>query len=315
MITVAALSPSLDITFVVPRLRLGEIHRPAAVHRVAGGKPLNLARAAVTVGASVATVAILGGSNGHFIEGALAEAGIDVRVVRIPDETRTCVSIASDDRDDLTEVYPYAPPVPEQVWQAFCTELVTELGDRSGWLAINGSTPQGLAPRDFAELVRIGHSAGLRVAVDTHGEALAAALPAGPDLVKINRQEAAALLDRDAAGADLADLAELTKIIGDRSGGDVIITDGADGAIGRGRQGHSHRVTPPAGVVGRYPVGSGDAFLGGYLAAIDSGALLPEALRLATGAAAANALVPGPGNLDFGTADDLAARAVVTELR
>lgn len=312
MITVAALSPSLDITFVVPRLRLGEIHRPDAVHRVAGGKPLNLARAAVTVGASVSTVAILGGSNGRFIEAALVEAGIGVRAVQIPEETRTCVSIAAGDRDDLTEIYPYAPPVPEQAWQAFRTELDAELGDRSGWLAINGSTPQGLAPDDFAALVRIGRSAGLRVAVDTHGEALAAALPAGPDLVKINRQEAAALLNQDAAGADLADL---TTIIGDRSGGEVIITDGADGAIGRDRQGRSHRVTPPPGVVGRFPVGSGDAFLGGYLAAIESGAALPEALRLATGSAAANALLPGPGNLDSGTADDLAARAVLTELQ
>ena len=43
MITVAGLSPSLDLTYLVDSLRLGAIHRPTAVVRCAGGKALNMA--------------------------------------------------------------------------------------------------------------------------------------------------------------------------------------------------------------------------------------------------------------------------------
>jgi len=49
---------------------------------------------------------------------------------------------------------------------------------------------------------------------------------------------------------------------------------------------------------GRYPVGSGDAFLGGLVAALDHGRELPDALRQATAAGAANAALPGAGVLD-----------------
>ena len=76
MITVAALAPSLDLTYVVDRLELGRIHRPIEVVRCAGGKPLNMARAAATLGADVEVVALLGGATGQILHDALTDAGI-----------------------------------------------------------------------------------------------------------------------------------------------------------------------------------------------------------------------------------------------
>lgn len=312
MITVAALSPSLDITYLVDRLRLGEIHRPTETHRVAGGKPFNLARAAATMGARVDTVAVLGGATGRFLEQELLAAGIAVRAVASPAESRTCVSIASADRGDLTEIYPYAPAVPAEVWQQFCDVLADGLDGRPGWLAINGSAPQGLAADAFATLAATARDAGLQVAVDTHGAALAAVLDAEPALVKINRVEAADLLGRD--GGD-ADLAELAGHIGGRTGGAVIITDGRDGAVARRPDGTLRRAVLPADVVGHYPVGSGDAFLGGWLAATDAGAPADEALRAAIGCGAANALCPGAGTFDPDRARRIAAQVTVRSVR
>ena len=65
---------------------------------------------------------------------------------------------------------------------------------------------------------------------------------------------------------------------------------------------------------GRYPVGSGDAFLAGLVVALERGDPWPDALRLALGAAAANAELPGAGALDAARADVLAARAEIREL-
>jgi fructose-1-phosphate kinase PfkB-like protein len=64
-------------------------------------------------------------------------------------------------------------------------------------------------------------------------------------------------------------------------------------------------------VRGRYPVGSGDAFLAGLVTALDRGDDWEAALRLALGAATANAEMPGAGKLDPARASALAAQAEV----
>jgi hypothetical protein len=64
----------------------------------------------------------------------------------------------------------------------------------------------------------------------------------------------------------------------------------------------------------RYPVGSGDAFLAGLVVGLDRDEPWPAALRLALGAAAANAALPGAGTLDASKVGDLAARADVREV-
>lgn len=310
MITVAALSPSLDVTYLVDSLQPGQIHRPREVHKVAGGKPLNLARAAATLGAGVSTVVILGGATGTLIEKELQGTGIDLRTVSGDAETRTCISIASSDRSDLTEIYERTPGLSEEVWRQFCTELGGQLAGRGGWLAINGSPPTGLDPNALAELTALAHRAGVRVAVDVSGPSLAAVLAATPDLVKINRAEATDLLS-EADGTDLGTMAD--RIAG-RTGGSVIITDGSDGAVGRAPGEAPFRVGVPAEVIGSYPVGSGDSFLAGLLTALDGGADTATAVRYASGSGAANALTPGPGNLDPEMARRIAEQVALEDL-
>ena len=135
MITVAGLTPSVDLTYVVDHLELGRIHRPTEVVRRAGGKPLNLARAAAALGADVSIVAVLGGWTGDWLADELARAEIAVHRVTTPVLTRTCVSISAADSEELTELYEYAEPIPADVWTQAREALITEL-DRTaaaGW--------------------------------------------------------------------------------------------------------------------------------------------------------------------------------------
>ena len=94
-----------------------------------------------------------------------------------------------------------------------------------------------------------------------------------------------------------------------RTGGMVVLTDGVAGAVGCDGS-RVLRARGP-GVRGAYPVGSGDAFLGGLVAALDRGADLADGLRLGMACGTANALVPGPGRLDRATAYALAARSPI----
>ena len=113
-------------------------------------------------------------------------------------------------------------------------------------------------------------AAGVRVALDAEGERLRLALEAQPDVVKVNASEAAELLGvptarRDEAMAAAQKLRELAG--GDGHAG--IVTRGADGVVVAAPDGALYE-----GVLyvrGRYPVGSGDAFLAGLVAGLDAG--------------------------------------------
>jgi len=299
VLTVAALTPSLDLTYLVPTLAVGEIHRTPSLVRCAGGKALNMARAATTVGANPQVVAILGGETGDLLTAMLRHEAMSLVAVPSPAETRICVSIAAADAPGLTEVYQEAAAVPDEVWTAFQAALEQGLTGDPGWLSISGRAPTG-STAGVAELVRLGHRRGVRVAVDTHGEALPEAVAARPALVKVNRYEAAELL-QVAADTELLAMAEAIR---SSSGALVVLTDGVAGSLALDGELALHADAPQ--LLGRFPVGSGDSFLGGLVAALDRQADLEQALRLATACGVANALMPGQGHFDAGAVDDIA---------
>ena len=71
MIICIAANPSIDKLFEVERLVPGAIHRPARFVQTAGGKGLNVARAAHSLGADVRAVGILRGHGGTWLVEAM----------------------------------------------------------------------------------------------------------------------------------------------------------------------------------------------------------------------------------------------------
>ncbi|GAA3733526.1 1-phosphofructokinase [Leifsonia bigeumensis] len=309
MITVVALSPSVDVTYVVDEFVLGEVHRPRSVHREAGGKSLNAARAAAALGARVSAVAALSGATGEFVAQRLADAGVELSRVGGGLETRTCVSIASATEARMTELYERATPLSDAEWQSILNVTRDLLPQRPGWLAVAGSVPSGLDDGVLARLVELGVDAGLSVAIDSHGPALGPAVDAGAALVKVNRAEAASLLGRD----DESDILEFAEAIHERSRGIVVVTDGVAGSAAT--NGQARWRVSPSEAVGAFSVGSGDSFLGGMLSALDDGADLAGALRLGAGCATANALEPGAARFDPERARSIAAELTVEQVR
>jgi len=300
-----ALSPALDVTYVVERLK--GIQRPLETVKVAGGKALNAARAAATVGAPrVAGVAVLAGGAGTDVAAHAREAGLELFTVEGQLPTRTCVSIFDRSTRELAEVYEHAVEVTVDEVDRALAAAVSAMAGQGGWYMLSG----GLSEEHARRAVRHVKAAGGRIALDTHSTALQAGLEEGPDLVKVNRAEAAELLGRD-IGAPAAELAsglyECLAEIAD--GARAIVTDGAHGAWACDGSQVLH--APPAGSIGDYPVGSGDSFLGGLVTVLDAGGTLSDALALATGAGVANAQTPGAGVLDPAFARGVASRVSV----
>jgi 1-phosphofructokinase family hexose kinase len=305
VIVCAAANPSIDKLFVVDAVTPGAIHRPERLVVRAGGKGLNVARAAHSLGADVVAVTLLGGHAGRWIAEELVEAGVRTDAVWTEGETRTSLSVAANGA--LTEFYERGVAPGPEAWEQFVARVGAAVrgGGAGGasWLAISGSLPPQVAPEESAVLVRAGHQAGVRVAVDQHGPTLAAALDAGPDLVKVNRHEAAELTGAEDPARAAAALRDRLAAAGARDP-TAVVTLGAEGAVALTG---AAMLAGNLDVLAPYPVGSGDAFLAGLLTARAAGAGWDAALAAALGAGSANAEAEGAGTLDAGRARALAA--------
>jgi 1-phosphofructokinase family hexose kinase len=309
MIVCVAANPSVDKLFEVGRVEVGTIHRPIAFTQVPGGKGLNCARAAHALGADVTATGILAGHAGRWVEEALAAEGVSARFAWVDGETRASLSVADASGRGLTEFYERGTDIGPGGWERL-EDVVRELCAGASWMTISGNVPLGAPADAYARLTRIAAGAGVLVALDARDEALALGLDAGPAIVKVNAEEAGGLLGGDVRGE--ADAALAVREIRSRIRGEsaaVIVTRGAEGAV---------VVAPDNAVLrarlyerGPYPVGSGDAFLGGLVSALEQGHDWDAALRAALGAAAANAEVPGAGRLETARARALAGRAHV----
>ena len=302
MIVALALSPSLDITYQVSRLHAHDITHPSAISRVAGGKALNLARVASGLNSRVHAVVALGGHQGNWVAEMLAGDNIPCTVVPLRRSTRSCISIVeASGGDSSTDLYEPATPVDRDEWEAFAPAALQApvsvgVGAEPTRFVFSGSLPAGVQPSALADLLERLRKRGAWVAVDSSGAGLLACAP-HCDLVKINRAEAIALLRGDAADSAAAALSvrSAALAIAERFGAEVIVTDGVRGgfAVFAGRE---TALAPPANR-GRFPAGSGDAFLAGLLVGLNRGGSIDEVLQLANNAAERNAAVPGQGIL------------------
>jgi fructose-1-phosphate kinase PfkB-like protein len=139
-----AANASIDRLYEVDHLRLGSIHRPAVVVARPGGKGLNAARAAASLGARVTAVGIVGGRSGYWIFERLADIGVEASMLRSAGETRTCISILDRSTGSLTELYELGEELEPAAWESFEAIVAGEL-DRGdvGALAFSGSLPPG----------------------------------------------------------------------------------------------------------------------------------------------------------------------------
>lgn len=308
-IVCVAANPSIDKLFEVDEVIVGAIHRPLAFTQVPGGKGLNVARAAHALGADVTATGLLGGHAGRWVDETLAAEGVSARFAWVDGETRASLSVAARDRDGLTEFYEAGAEVGPDGWSRL-EDLVRELLRAATWLTISGNAPPGAPREGYARLVRMARDADVRVALDARDEVLELAVAAGPDVVKVNAEEAGTLLGLavDSVGA----ATDAAVAIRDRvpPTGAAIVTRGAEGAIVAGADGSVLEARLYAR--GPYPVGSGDAFLGGLVTGLEHGEGWGPALRLALGAAAANAEMPGAGRLDPERARALARDATIS---
>lgn len=292
MIVTLTPNPSLDRTIEVEDLRRGDVHRAVASRLDPGGKGVNVSRVLAAHGVPTLAVIPAGGSEGAQLADLLAPSGVPVVSVPLSSPTRSNVTLVEPD-GTTTKINEPGPRLSPAETAAMADRLAS-FARSADWVVLSGSLPQGVSDLFYAEIVARVHDIGHRVALDTSGSALAAAVEAGPDLIKPNSDELAEL-----TGVSLhtwGDVAEQAEKLRANGVGTVLVSLGEDGALLVDSTGVSRAYAPPVEV--RSTVGAGDSTLAGFLAA---GAHGTEALRTAVAFGTAAVTLPGsamPGPTD-----------------
>jgi len=166
-----SVNAAIDKMAAVPRLVPGEIHRPQMLSVLPGGKALNVARAAGILGLDACVIAVLGGHAGDWMEEQLAARTIRTRAVRVPGETRTCLSILDRERGGLTEFYEAGLELSATGWAAVETALRAEVAanPEGALVVMAGSLLLGIFIGNRAGAIQsIGYSAKSNVSTLGH---------------------------------------------------------------------------------------------------------------------------------------------------
>jgi len=312
LILTVTLNAAIDRTVAVPNFRLGRRHRAVESRTVAGGKGINVARALTLLGRPVIATGFVGGPTGTRVLEELREESVLTDFTRIAAETRINLAVIDPTSGQQTEINERGPAVsPEEVKRLF--ERIAYLAAGAKICVLAGSLPPGAGEDLYARLVEDLKRRGVEVVLDSEGEAMLAGVRAGPAMVTPNEREAEELVGQEFA--DRADLAHGLEELLRLGAAEAAITrpDGCVAAVGEGSERRLLEVhTEPLDPVST--VGSGDAFLAGYVAARYEGRGPEECLAYGVACGAESTQHFGAGTVDRNQVERLLGAVSVRDL-
>ncbi|MEO8608395.1 MAG: 1-phosphofructokinase family hexose kinase [Chloroflexota bacterium] len=302
-------NPAIDRSVVVPDFRPFEVNRATNAVDAAGGKGVNAARAVKNLRRDVLCAGFLGGESGQRVAQLANMAGLDGEWTWIEGETRTCTLIIDPNSRRSTVVNESGPTVTAENWKQLGRDVMKAAG-HAECICVCGSAPPGTQAEFYADFLHNLQTLLIPVWVDASGMTLRAALTVSGIAIKVNDEEIGALVGeqikstQDALGA--------AKMLREQGAISVIVTLGAPGAVIAHEDGQWWAKPPIIKAVSG--VGSGDSFTAGFAVATSKGETVPEALRWATAAGAANALSIGPGQFEYAEFEHILAETTVISL-
>ncbi|MFI5952348.1 1-phosphofructokinase family hexose kinase [Cryptosporangium sp. NPDC051539] len=307
-------NPNLAIDRLVTLAEIvpGAVMRSRRTELSPGGKGVNVARVLRAHGVDVPLLGLLCEGDGALLAGLLADEGANLVAVATPGTVRQALVFREADAGRITVVNEPGDPVPAAAWTSYLDAAAVRLG-ANDLLTVSGSLPTGVPVEGYRQLVELAHARGAVIVVDAAPAPLATALPAHPDLVCPNLEEAEAALSGAPVdvlpipdGADVRDRAEAAAQALVAAGAQrAAVTAGAAGTAFATAGTVSWIPAVPVEVVS--PVGAGDSFVGGLaLELLHHG---PDAWRAAVvrGVATASASCETPlaGGVDPARAEEL----------
>jgi 6-phosphofructokinase 2 len=294
MIYTVTLNPALDHYMEVEEFRVDDANRVTAESLYAGGKGIDVSRAARHLGTTSIALGFIGGHNGQVMVDLLKGEGVDCYFTPIAQETRRNILITNRGTGAQTMLNARGPAVTAEEWHSFLTHLRL-LDLRDAYVVLGGSLPRGLQADAYYQIIRLVQRQGARAVLDADGLALRAGLRARPFAIKPNLNELRRLTGRSLTTGP--EILAAARAIHRRGVQVVMVSRGRLGMIVVGRPSRRRapvalRAVPPAVVV-RSTVGAGDSAVAGFVFRHAGGKSLADCVRFATAAGTAGTLAPG----------------------
>ncbi len=303
MIISVTLNAAIDRTVAVPNFQLGRRHRSVEARTAPGGKGINVARALRLLDRPVIATGLVGGGNGERVVKQLTEESLLTDFIRIEEETRFNLAVVDPTSGEQTEINERGPMVSPEELDRF-VERIEYLAGGASLFVLAGSLPQGIDVEFYARLIDTMKGLGIPVLLDTEGEAMLAGMRAGPNMVTPNKLEAEELVGREfETREELSGV--LTELVGlGPAEATITLPEGCVAAVGEGPRRRMLEVSiEPLDPIST--VGSGDAFLAGYAAALHDGRSPEDCLAYAVACGAESTQHLGAGRLDRVHAESL----------
>lgn len=289
MIVTVTPNPAYDVTYEIPPLTAGEVHRVTAVHQRPGGKGVNVASVLRRLAAPVVATGFATPSFSADVEALGIRASF---VDALPRVRRTLAVVDPAQTTSLWE--PGAAPVDPTAAEAALITRVRQLLADATVLVVSGSLPAGVSPSLPADLAGLAHEHGVQPIIDTSGRSLAAAAAVPGVVLMPNADELAELCGTVDTAADAA---KASRSLIDGGVAAVFATRGRDGMVVTDRTG-SWQVAAPRDVRGN-PTGAGDAAAAAVAHALARGNDVVTAACDAVALAATAVAAPVAGDVDL----------------
>lgn len=314
MIISVTLNAAMDRTVAVPNFRQGHRHRSVETRTVPGGKGINVARALRLLGRPVIATGLAGGATGDAVLAQLTEESLLTDFIRISEETRINLAVIDPTSNEQTEVNERGPNVLPDELDSFVKRL-DYLAGGARICVLAGSLPPGVDVDTYARLVTNLKQRGITVLLDAEGDAMFSGMRSGPHMVTPNQLEAEELVGHEFESHDelFTALSELVEM--GPSEAAITLPEGCVAVVGDGPERRMVEVTiDPLDPIST--VGSGDAFVAGYVAALYDGSSPEQCLSYGVACGAESTQHLGAGWLDRGRVesllDDVQVRRVET---
>jgi 1-phosphofructokinase/tagatose 6-phosphate kinase len=315
VILTVTLNTAIDKTLAVPNFQPGRRHRTVEQTTMPGGKGVNVARVLKTLGQPVIATGLAGGPTGTRIVEQLTDMSVLSDFVRTREESRTNTALIDPTTGIHTEVNERGPHVSEQEIELFADKLLY-LAKGASLCVFAGSLPRGVDVETYARLIKEVRRLGVVTVVDTDGDPLRRAVRAEPDVISPNVLEAEELVghefnddeDHWFAVREMVELGAKEAIMTVPDGCVAQVAPEEGSSVPRRFRARVAEVEATA------PVGSGDAFLAGYVAARYTGRSAPDCLAYGVACGAESTQHLGAGVVDPQQVDRLLSEVEVTRL-
>ncbi len=301
-IVTVTLNPAVDLGCTAEHVEPTHKIRTFDEHIDPGGGGINVARVLHSLRADVLAVIAAGGVTGALIEELLTEAGVPHQTVHCHGRSRISYTVFDRAAKEEYRFVPLGPVAEPHDW----TEILALLEQvECDWLVASGSLEPGMPAELYATIAKLARRRGIRIALDTSGAPLRAALEEGVDLVKPSLSELESYAKRALPAAKDQEATAMQLVQSGRAAL-VAVTLGEDGAFLASADGIVRMPAIPVPFHGA--VGAGDSFVAAMVWALSQGQSPRDALGWAIAAGSATVSRFGTARVRFDDVQDWHAK-------